>query len=1035
MKRILLFSSLLFIGTVLHAQIEKTILCFAGRLSYSLTMSEKESIVSLTINGLMDARDFKTIRDSLPSLVELDLKNVIIVAYNGEDGTNYHTKYNANELPDFAFFNKNKLEKVILPSSLLSFGESVFLYCTGLTSIEIPPFATSIGSSAFSRCTKLESVFMSPFLTTIKDYAFYHCTSLSRISIPFSVTSIGESAFWYCTSLSEIYISSNVRSIEKYAFGRCPAYIHVDDNNPYYSSIDGVLYNKNQSELIQCPISKAGDFIIPSTVTRIIESAIYQCGKLKRISIPSSVEIIESFNFHYCNSLVSVNVDWHIPFDLHSALKLFKESNITNCKLTVPYGTYRRYKNDYIWKDFGSINERDGFFVGCDSVNLTVFDKSCKSIPIFANVPWEVVSDQSWLTVYPAFGFGDDTLFIQANGYNEGERRYGTVTVKSSGQADHCINVTQFSGLEVAPLSVVLNANAGSGTKININSVVSWTALSNQPWLKVIPYSNSHNNNVLLIADENFGEIRNAVVTIKSNNLTDRIVNVKQTGFYKNNILIKHINDPVEIDGFRDEIWDIVSEEPIRIDFNSERATIGYSFWRALYDETYFYCMIGCNDDDHWPAWESGGNFLDFDGIELFWDVNEVLKDGIGAAVSNSGHYHFSPKFIEGYYDTPITINQPEPGNENPGGTYAFSLSGEGYSIEMAIPWKSFLDRNGNYTGPEILSSRAIGFDIKIVDQDEGYTYSPQRKSWHNTGEIDECTNNMDVAGIIYLDNAVNNYKSRPISNAGSDQTIFENEQFTLNGSFFSEADPDEIMYLWISPDNISLNNEYSATPDFIAPKITNDTSLLFKLIVYDGIAYSEMDSVIVTIRKNSIPDTLSLSEENMVYGSDECFNALSEITVAGNGTTIDFENGSSSLLIAGQSIIFLPGFHAHEGSFMHSYITLTGSFCEDIPNPYLVHCDTKSENYLNQRTEMNSEMEKYVKVYPNPGDEYLIVEQHNFEVNSKITIYNIVGSKILTINDIKPLTEISVCNLNRGIYFLYITDSKHVACKKIQIY
>ena len=68
-----------------------------------------KTVINLTINGTIDARDFKTLRDSMPLLSVLNLNNVTIVAYNGNEGTeNYYSDnsayyYPANAIPQFAF--------------------------------------------------------------------------------------------------------------------------------------------------------------------------------------------------------------------------------------------------------------------------------------------------------------------------------------------------------------------------------------------------------------------------------------------------------------------------------------------------------------------------------------------------------------------------------------------------------------------------------------------------------------------------------------------------------------------------------------------------------------------------------------------------------------------------------------------------------------------------------------------------------------------------------------------------------------------
>ena len=59
----------------------------AGGLANALALANTNAITELKISGKMDSRDFRTIRDHMPRLKQLDLSNVTIEAYKGLDGT------------------------------------------------------------------------------------------------------------------------------------------------------------------------------------------------------------------------------------------------------------------------------------------------------------------------------------------------------------------------------------------------------------------------------------------------------------------------------------------------------------------------------------------------------------------------------------------------------------------------------------------------------------------------------------------------------------------------------------------------------------------------------------------------------------------------------------------------------------------------------------------------------------------------------------------------------------------------------------
>jgi hypothetical protein len=123
-------------------------------------------------------------------------------------------------------------------------------------------------------------------VTSIQDRAFYDCTGLTSVAIPGSVTNIGAEAFAFC----------NVSAVA------------VDPQNPVYSDVNGVLFDKGQTTLVEYPGGACGSYAIPGGVTSIGDSAFARCICLYGVTIPDSVTFIGNSAFSNCLGLASVSL-------------------------------------------------------------------------------------------------------------------------------------------------------------------------------------------------------------------------------------------------------------------------------------------------------------------------------------------------------------------------------------------------------------------------------------------------------------------------------------------------------------------------------------------------------------------------------------------------------------------------------------------------------------------------------------------------------------------------------------------------------
>jgi hypothetical protein len=168
--------------------------------------------------------------------------------------------------------------------------------------------------------------------------AFAYATSLTSVTIPTSVTSIGFGAFKLATSLTSITIPTSVTSIGSDAFYGATGLVSilVDILNPNYSSLEGVLFNKNKQTIIQFPPCKAGNsYTIPDSVTSIGSSAFAYATSLTSITIPTSLISIDSNAFDYAIGLTSITIP---PSVTRIGSSAFQNAVINTVYIAIPNG-------------------------------------------------------------------------------------------------------------------------------------------------------------------------------------------------------------------------------------------------------------------------------------------------------------------------------------------------------------------------------------------------------------------------------------------------------------------------------------------------------------------------------------------------------------------------------------------------------------------------------------------------------------------------------------------------------------------------
>jgi sugar lactone lactonase YvrE len=227
---------------------------------------------------------------------------------------------------------------VVIPTQInglpvTSIGALAFAGQLELISVTIPDGVTSIGISAFANCSSLTHInvdtdnsnysSMDGVLFNKDRTSLIQCpgSKAGSFTVPQGVTSIGPSAFAGCSELTRVIIPDSVINISTYvpsgggAFDGCSALTDIDVhvNNSSFSTVDGALFNKDQTLIIHYPVGKMGIYTIPDSVTNIGIGAFTKCVGLTSVTIPASVINIGDDAFSNCTALTSINFLGNAP--------------------------------------------------------------------------------------------------------------------------------------------------------------------------------------------------------------------------------------------------------------------------------------------------------------------------------------------------------------------------------------------------------------------------------------------------------------------------------------------------------------------------------------------------------------------------------------------------------------------------------------------------------------------------------------------------------------------------------------------------
>ena len=449
----------------------------AGQLKECITAAKKDfrKVQNLKITGDINANDFYFMKNSMEKLQALNLKEVIIKAStSGKTGKD-------NQIPNFAFNQKESLVYLTLPDKLESIGTQAFWGCQSLSgSLIIPEGVTEILDGAFSFCHALSGRLSLPStLKIIELGAFYECGFICELIIPEGVELIGgecfcrceglhgelklpnklkelgSRTFQFCSNLSgSLTIPQNITQIPEYAFANCGF-------NGTLTLHDGIT-NIEEEAFSFCHFK--GELVLPQKLTTIKPAAFQHCqfsGELKLpqtlisigngafasnqqlsgiLEIPDNVQSIGSTAFADCSRLEGIIFPAHLEsiganafnndFGVNKIIckglippyllpGVFNGISKENFTVEVPETAIEQYQTAIGWNAFKHIAAHHELV--CRPATLTTLNTQCtRKLVLNAEGDWEVINKPKWCNLSAMSGSKKTELTLTIHSMPQG---------------------------------------------------------------------------------------------------------------------------------------------------------------------------------------------------------------------------------------------------------------------------------------------------------------------------------------------------------------------------------------------------------------------------------------------------------------------------------------------------------------------------------------------------------------------------------------------------------------------------------------
>lgn len=349
----------------------------AGLDFYALANTSGDYEYELFEDGTVEITDYTGSATELviPSTINgYPVISIGFYAFSNGEFKNVTIPENIEYIRACAFDSCKNLETITIPKNVSNISWDAFMCCTSLMSINVDTqnsYYSSENGVLFNKNktiliqypigNKQASYKIAKNVVTVGYLAFFNCLNLSNINvddknnyysskdgvlfnkdatkliqypvgnvrtsytIPNNVIELGYEAFNSSNNLTSVYISDSVEDMHYnsgwgggpeypkalHAFYNCKSLedITVSVNNKYFASVDGVLFNKDKTAILDYPAAnKNSSYIIPNSVVCITQTAFKDCTNLFSLKIPYSVNEIDFASF-YDSSIADIEVD------------------------------------------------------------------------------------------------------------------------------------------------------------------------------------------------------------------------------------------------------------------------------------------------------------------------------------------------------------------------------------------------------------------------------------------------------------------------------------------------------------------------------------------------------------------------------------------------------------------------------------------------------------------------------------------------------------------------------------------------------